>query len=90
MPMDERNWKIVARQGSEAYLIHIGDRIGTPDAQARVLDLDQKILSPPMSLHTAVSRGYWEEYKGRQDILPSLLARVRRIDSISEGAQDAA
>jgi hypothetical protein len=84
MPSSE-NWKIVGVGDEEArYLIHVSGKLGGPDARGRVLDLDQGILFPENLLGAITARGYWYDYDGPQNILPGLISRVTRADTLPE------
>lgn len=73
-----QTWTIIATQGSEAYLIEMEKNRG------RVLDLNQGILFPEFNIHSIIARGGWEEFTGSQDILPDLIAKVKRYEVFSE------
>lgn len=62
--------KIIAYRSNSVYLIDIGNGKG------RVLDLYQKTYFPPFNLISIIARGYWEEYKGDQSILPKLKEQI--------------
>lgn len=80
----ESNWRIVAVWGKSAYLVHTSGELHTIKSKARVLDLNQGILFPEFALDSILARGYWDEYAGPQDVLPGLLAQVRRVDKTEE------
>lgn len=62
--------QIVAQQGKNpetaSYLIMTGPN------RARVFDGDARIVFPEFNMHSILARGYWEDFTGSQDILPSL------------------
>ena len=47
--------KIIARQSERTYLVQVSD------THARVLDLDEMVLRPPLQIQQILGRGYWKE-----------------------------
>lgn len=81
--------QIVAQQGKNpetaSYLIMTGPN------RARVFDGDVNILYPEFNMQSILSRGYWEDYTGSQDIIQALLARATIYNTFEEqlAAQEA-
>lgn len=62
--------EVIAQQGEDRLLLLYRDE------QARILDVRDSVLWPPMHVESLLGRGYWEEYDGSHDIA-SLLKDVR-------------
>ena len=69
--------KVVATQGSGTFLIDVGK------GQARVFDIERKVIYTPFNLDSIIARGYWDEYdeegEGPIDV-PSLVKGVKELD----------
>jgi hypothetical protein len=79
--MDTSTWTIVAHDNLEIFVIDLGDRFG-----ARVLDLEERILSAPLPLREVLSSGSFREVPPYA-FDPKLLGRV---DVLEEPADSSA
>lgn len=70
--------RILAEQPGDAVLI-ADEAVDLDDleAEARVYDLQTKVLHPPFLLHAIVKRGYWIEPTLSDDELERVLGEVR-------------
>ncbi|MEH7299359.1 restriction endonuclease [Neobacillus drentensis] len=67
------NIKSVGQEGSERYLLSLGND------QASILYLKEKVLSAPMHIESFYSHGFWQDYQGNldlNDLLPLLQVEV--------------
>lgn len=62
--------KVIAKRGESAYLIDIGDDKG------RILNVEEKVLYPPMFLPSILARGYWDEVEVKPAELKKMLDGV--------------
>lgn len=63
---------VIARSGRQAFLI------GLNDGRAAVLSIEaEPTLSAPLAPESVLSRGYWEEFGGDQDLVLDLVQRIR-------------
>lgn len=67
--------KIIAHINNIKFLVEVGPNRG------RVLNMRSRKLLPEFNIHSILAQGYWEEYTGSQDILPTLLAQVVEVDA---------
>jgi len=67
----QAGWQIIAKQGSDRYLIDVGDE------KARVLDARLGVLYAPWHRESIIARGYWEAYTPTDGEMERLLADVR-------------
>jgi hypothetical protein len=75
--------RVIAKRGNEVYLILADDNPGAleqPRPAARVLDLEQGILTRPMNAHSILARGYWEPAEISTEELRELLEQPYRVD----------
>lgn len=63
--------EIIAQQPTERYLV-LGE-----GGLARILDRPAGRLYPEAPIDTIISRGYWEDYAGTQEVLPKWLAEAK-------------
>jgi hypothetical protein len=62
--------EVIAQQGVERFLLLYKDE------QARILDIRDSVIWPPMHVQSILGRGYWEDYIGNLDVV-SLIKNAR-------------
>lgn len=67
---------ILAVRGSQYLLVPPDADLNDLRVKGRILDLDQKRLSPPLCVHSILKHGYWEPYEGDQRHLQTLLQAI--------------
>ncbi|MCA1054145.1 hypothetical protein LCM10_04030 [Rossellomorea aquimaris] len=55
-------FEVIAQRDDDCFLLlYEGE-------EARILDLRDRILFPPMNVHAILSKGYWEDVRSNRDI----------------------
>ena len=59
-------FEVIAQRDENCFLLQYEGE------EARILDLRDGILFPPMNVHALLAKGYWEEVKTNRDIAEEL------------------
>lgn len=68
---------LAQEEGARRYLLVAAGDEDNPQAPVRILDLDAGTLSQPHPLMVILGQGYWQVFKGDQDILQAFLENVK-------------
>jgi hypothetical protein len=68
------SFEVIAQRDEDCFLLlYEGD-------EARILDLQDRILFPPMHVDAILAKGYWEDFKANRDIA----AEMKDIKRLTE------
>lgn len=74
--------KIIAYQGSNRYLIEVSPGLSV------IVDWTFKKAFKPFNTQSILARGYWQEYKGPQELLTTLKPLIDRAVEDDKGNLD--